>query len=211
MNITNNSALNHRDFQQQFLARHPKQIKHCSVIHLNSIRLLSKKGLINEDNIKYLNNDQLLFCIKEDLSIMKFVSNKPISFYISAILQNFMVIHNIRKPTNKMYMIAIKEYPRIFREIPLNRRTHEMCLLAVKLDCENIRFVPKQKHQYCWIALQNNITCFKYISNISKSMAFYVIKKAMDSKSFQIRTRTFLEYVPKKFTSVHAYVKLRGY
>lgn len=80
------------------------------------------------------------------------------------------------EPTEQEYIDSLKAKKISLKNIPARKRTKEICLTAVKMNCFELEFVKKQTEEICFAAVKQNGCALSYVKNQTDEICLAAVR-----------------------------------
>jgi hypothetical protein len=121
-----------------------------------------------------------VFAIKCDSNAFKYVKNIDDKYLIELLKTNHKIFPLIQNPTYQIYRTAVESNGYNLKYIPIECRTHELCMIAVKSAPYALEFVENQTEEICLESIKTSLwysDYFSYIKNPTEKIYVAAYKR----------------------------------
>ena len=149
--------------------------------------ILNKKIIITPEHVKCIKQYHIIKLFKK----YGYVFTEDDYIYLMLNRNNAFEFISDDEKTNKLCVIAVKQYGQNLRSIPKNKITDEICKLAIQQNYHAFKYVPTDKKTYelCKTAVQQAGNALQYVPDNKKTDELYKI--AVQQNGYA------LQYVPE--------------
>ena len=169
---TSNSNLDQSDSDKSKKSKHFKngfQFREKSKCHLDLHFGKMIVFITIPDDANVYVGENKFFTDKLVVTAMMRCSDLMDKFWIGMVPKNGRVLKFIKDQTDRLCVLAVRQYARALKYVKKNLQSKEICELAVQQDGLLLKYVIDPTERICELAVLNNLDAIEYVQNQFKT------------------------------------------